>query len=254
MPRFFVPKSDINENTGEITVKGDDARHISRSLRMAVGDIITLCDGESTEYVCLISRFEPTEVVCLIKETSELSTEPPFRANVYQALPKGDKLDTVIQKSTECGAFSLTTFESEFCVAKEKEDSADRKLDRRRRIAFEAAKQCGRGIVPKVLPTLDFKSAILEAANADIPLFCYEGEGTNSLRSILKEKKEKYKKSKEKDPTVSIVIGSEGGFSSDEAKFAKENGMLMAGLGARILRSETVAGFVLACLAYEFEL
>ena len=158
----------------------------------------------------------------------------------------------MIQKSTECGARSITTFESEFCIAKEKEDSAERKLERRRRIALEAAKQCGRGRVPGIYPTVDFKTAVSEAARADIPLFCYEGDGTVPLGELLRERKKEL--NARGIPEISVIIGSEGGFSPEEAKYAKENGMLMAGLGARILRSETVAGFVLSCLVYEFEL
>lgn len=253
MPRFFVTKDSVDIAAGVISVGGEDAKHISRSLRMALGDVITICDGEAAEYDCSIVRFESDRVFCEIKDVHELATEPPFKAAIYQALPKGDKLDTVIQKATECGADSLMTFESEFCIAKEKEDSAVRKLERRRRIALEAAKQCGRGIIPEILPTVDFKTAIKDAAKADIPIFCYEGEGTMPLGELLKQKRADIGNGG-KNPKISVVIGSEGGFSPEEAKFAKENGMLMAGLGRRILRSETVAAFVLACLVYEFEL
>jgi len=252
MPRFFVSADCIDPDAGVLVIDGENAHHISRSLRMAVGDNLTVCDGESTEYECELTSFESDKVYCRIKSAGALSTEPPFSARIYQALPKGDKLDTVIQKSTECGARSITTFESEFCIAKEKEDSAERKLERRRRIALEAAKQCGRGRVPGIYPTVDFKTAVSEAARADIPLFCYEGDGTVPLGELLRERKKEL--NAREIPEISVVIGSEGGFSPEEAKYAKENGMLMAGLGARILRSETVAGFVLSCLVYEFEL
>ncbi|MBQ8005178.1 MAG: 16S rRNA (uracil(1498)-N(3))-methyltransferase [Clostridia bacterium] len=254
MPRFFVAENNIDLVSGVIVIYGDDAHHISRSLRMAVGDHLTVCDGKSFEYSCVLTCFGQNSVSCTIVETKELTTEPPFSVVIYQALPKGDKLDTIIQKSIECGAASLVTFESEFCVAKEKEDSAVRKLERRRRIAAEAAKQCGRGIIPAVYPTMDFESAVKEAAKADIPLFCYEGEGTVTLKSLINQQKKTLDQNKITAPKISVIIGSEGGFSDREAEFAKENGMLMAGLGSRILRSETVAGFVLACLVYEFEL
>ncbi len=253
MPRFFVNENSIDLSGGVIVIEGEDAKHISRSLRMAVGDTVTVCDGKSAEYSCELVRFETDRVFCSIKNACALATEPPFRATIYQALPKGDKLDTIIQKSTECGASALVTFESEFCVAREKAESAQRKLERRRRISLEAAKQCGRGIIPEILPTVDFQDAILRASKADIPIFCFEGEGTMPLGRLLCE--QRYKLMQQKNNLdISVVIGSEGGFSPEEAKFAKENGMLMAGLGSRILRSETVAGFVLACLVYEFEL
>ena len=252
MPRFFVSGDSIDAERKKLVITGEEARHISHSLRASVGDRFIVCDGEGSEYECVASGFDGSTVYCDITATRELTTEPPFDVRIYQALPKGDKLDYVIQKSVECGATSLTTFESEFCVAKEKSDSVERKLERRNKIAFEAAKQCGRGIIPKIYPTLGFREAIIEAAKADVPLFCYEGEGTRSLSELLREGKKSF--IPEKKPTVSVVIGSEGGFSPAEADFAKKNGMLMAGLGSRILRSETVAGFVLACLVYEFEL
>ncbi len=252
MPRFFVPKESFDFENNKVIIIGEDARHISFSLRMAVGDRITVSNGVDAEYDCVLEGFENEKVFCKIESAKELETEPPFVAKIYQALPKGDKLDTVIQKSTECGASFIGTFESEFCIAKEKADSAERKLERRRRIAYEAAKQCGRGRIPEVHSTVDFKTAVREAAKADIPIFCYEGEGTVPLSSLLGSKIKTL--GDIKYPEISVIIGSEGGFSPEEANFAKENGMLMAGLGRRILRCETVAGFVLACLVYELEL
>lgn len=254
MPRFFVSKENFDESSEAVNIVGEAAWHISRSLRMAVGDRITLSDGIDTEYSCVIVGFEKDLVRCSIESKSSFDTEPPFTARIFQALPKGDKLDVIIQKSTECGADSIVTFESEFCIAREKHESAGKKLERRRRIAYEAAKQCGRGRIPKVFPTVDFKSAVLEAAKADVPIFCYEGKGTVSISQLLKAKKKDIFADGGNRPEISVVIGSEGGFSREEAEFAKENGMLLAGLGPRILRSETVAGFVLSCLVYEFEL
>lgn len=254
MPRFFVPQKNIDLEMNSAFICGEDSRHISRSLRMAVGDEIIISDGEGAEYEGVIDRFDGERVYLLIKDCRKITTEPPFKARIFQALPKGDRLDTVIQKSTECGAFSIETFESEFCIAKEKAESAERKLERRRKIALEAAKQCGRGIVPEIRPTCSFEEAVLLAAKADIPIFCYEGEGTLPLGELVCDKRKSLSADRAECPEISVVIGSEGGFSSREAEFAKENGMLLAGLGKRILRTETVAGFVLACLVYEFEL
>ncbi len=253
MAKFFVSKENFDFENGKVSIIGEDARHISFSLRMAVGDHITVSNGIDAEYDSVLEAFEGDRVLCRIEGgEKELETEPPFIAKIYQALPKGDKLDTIIQKSTECGAAFIRPFESEFCIAKEKSDSAERKLERRRRIALEAAKQCGRGRIPEVHPTVDFKNAVLEAAKADVPIFCYEGEGTLPLPELLRA--EAGRMDGKRYPEISVVIGSEGGFSPEEANFAKENGMLMAGLGKRILRCETVAGFVLACLVYELEL
>ena len=249
MPRFFVTKEQIAD--GAVTLLGDDAHHISRSLRMAAGEEITVCDMQKNEYICVLEEFLPDRVVAKILSQSKSDTEPPFSAHLYQALPKGDKLDSVIQKSVECGVFSITTFNSERCIAKEKGDE-EKKLSRRQRIALEAAKQSGRGIIPEIIPTVSFKEAIVRAGKADIALFCYEGDGTVSLKSYLHEKKEQL--SGVDNPTVSVVIGSEGGFSLSEVEAAKAAGLVPIGLGKRILRTETASSFVLGCLCYEFEL
>ena len=250
MPRFFVQKEQIAE--GVVSIFGDDAHHISRALRMAAGECITVCDMQSFEYECELTDFLPDRVLAKVLSTRQSDTEPPYRAHVYQALPKGDKLDSIIQKAVECGAASITTFSSERCVVKVKEDAETKKTERRQRIATEAAKQSGRSLLPTVSPTVSFAEAIRRAAEADIPLFCYEGEDQQTLSGVLKS----YKANAEegKIPTISVVIGSEGGFSLAEVKAAKEAGLISVGLGKRILRTETAASFALSCLVYELEL
>ena len=233
-------------------IRGDDAHHISRSLRMAVGDHITVCDMQKKEYECELVTFADSYVEATIQHTHQSETEPPYFVSVFQALPKGDKLDSVIQKAVECGAGELTTFESERCVVRAKGENEAKKVERRQRIALEAAKQSGRGMVPTVHPTCSFAKAISEAARADIALFCYEGDGTRPLGEILSQARKGL--AADATPTISIVIGSEGGFSLAEAEAARAAGLLPVGLGRRILRTETAAAFALACLVYEFEL
>ena len=248
MPRFFVNTDDIVEN--KIHISGDDAFHISRALRMAAGEHITVCDTEAVEYDCILEEFLPNKVVAAIVESNPSKTEPPFFAHVYQGLPKGDKLETVIQKSVECGASAITTFESEFCIAKSKPEAEKNKLERRNKISVEAAKQSGRAWLPKVYPTVSFDKMLEDAAKADVKIFCYEAEGTLPMGRQLKEALIKV----EGKPVVSIVVGPEGGFSKSEAEKAQKMGFLMCGLGKRILRTETAATFALSCLVYETEL
>jgi 16S rRNA (uracil1498-N3)-methyltransferase len=207
---------------------------------------------ECTDYLCEISDFSKSEVTLRIKETVTTHTEPPFFAAIFQALPKGDKFDTIIQKSVECGASMIVPFESERCVVRAKSDSEQKKLERRSRISLEAAKQCGRGIVPEVKGTVSFKEAVDMAASYDIAIICYEGEsGTSeSLKKLLQEKKAACAA----HPTVSIMIGSEGGFSPSEVEYATGMGLCAVGLGNRILRTETASSFALSCLVYEFEM
>lgn len=249
MPRFFVGQDQIENDI--ITIVGDDAHHISRSLRMAVGDTITLCDMNGNDHECQLISFADSCVRAKIISSHPVTSEPPFRAYLFQALPKGDKLDLIIQKSVECGVFEITTFNSERCIAKERSNE-ENKLKRRQRIALEAAKQSGRGKVPKVNPTVSFDEMIKMTSSCDIKLFCYEKATTATLRSALS----KYisNSSKENVPNIAIIIGSEGGFSAGEAIKAREEGMTEIGLGSRILRTETASSFVLGCLVYEFEL
>ena len=250
MPRFFVRAQQIED--GIVTILGDDAHHISRSLRMAAGETVTVCDMQKFEYECELTDFLPDRVLAHIIREEKCDTEPPYYAHVFQALPKGDKLDSVIQKAVECGASELTTFESERCIVRLKGENESKKVDRRQRISLEAAKQSGRGIVPTVNATVSFREALRRASEADIALFCYEGDGTEALPSALKRARAEIPS--EKIPTVSLMVGSEGGFSIAEAEEAKAAGLIPVGLGKRILRTETAASFALSCLVYELEM
>ena len=252
MPRFFVSKEQISDDI--ITISGDDAHHIARSLRMAVGEHITVCDMQTSEYECELVAFDEDRVVTArILSQRTLGVESPLCITLYQALPKGDKLDTIIQKAVECGVSRVVPFESENCIVRVKQDAENRKTERRNRIAFEAAKQCGRGILPAVEPTLSFDAMLQQALNANLVLFCYEGEDASSLRDVLMQY---HSTSVPNDArkTVAVIIGSEGGFAPKEAERARMAGCMIVNLGPRILRTETASAFVLSALAYEFEL
>lgn len=249
MPRFFVRQTQIFDT--EIVICGEDAHHIARSLRMAVGDAITVCDMQGNEYDCrIVSFLDDREVKVRIVETVSATNEPPCRIRLFQALPKGDKLDTVIQKAIECGASEIVPFESERCVARAKADSEERKTQRRQRIALEAAKQCGRSLLPTVLPTVSFDQMLKMSSEDELCLFCYEGDGTELLGTVLGSERERILSG----GSVSVIIGSEGGFSLSEAERIKSSGARAVGLGKRILRTETASGFVLSCLVYVTEL
>ena len=246
MPRFFVRQERVSGNT--VSIIGEDAHHIARSLRMAVGDEITVCDMQGNEYSCHITSFDDDkEVIASIYSMKHSENEPKIFIKLFQALPKGDKLDTIIQKAVECGVSEIIPFQSERCVVKIKNDSEDRKNERRQKISAEAAKQCGRSVIPHVRAAVGFEDMLRMAGDSELCLFCYEGDGTISLGKILREYDELPK-------SISIVIGSEGGFSQKEVQLAKESGVVLAGLGRRILRTETASGFVLACLVCASEL
>lgn len=253
MPRFFVDPSAVRD--GIVTLTGENAHHVSYSLRLAPGDRIRVCD-QQTAYLCEMLSFDRDTATARILSSSPIDTEPPFTVRLYQALPKGDKLDTVIQKAVECGVAQVIPFESSRCIMRAKPEAEPRKTERRCRIAEEAAKQCGRGVIPTVTPTVTFSEALASAAASDLALFCYEGKDTLPLPLILEQAMPALKEAEAdgRPPEISVIVGSEGGFSPEEAEAARAAGCAMTGLGPRILRTETASGFVLACLIYALEL
>ena len=244
MPRFFTPTDGLGD--GIITIRGEDAHHIARALRMAEGDTVTVCDMQGREHTCRLDKIRDEEVICRILETREGATEPPVHITLYMAYPKGDKLETVVQKAVELGASEIVPFESSRCIKRPSPEKAERNTARLSRIAEEAAKQCGRSRIPEVRMPVSFSEALKSASRCDLAIFCYEGDGTRSLKQILGEAQQ--------TRTVSVVVGCEGGFSREEAEAAAERGFAMANLGRRILRCETAPAFALSSIIYHFEL
>lgn len=245
MARFFVKSSDIGDN--QITISGNDAFHIARSLRMAVGDEVTVCDEDGNEYRTSLSRIRDDECVCDIIEKRKGSTESPVDITLYMAYPKGDKLETVVQKSVELGASGIVPFESSRCIKRPAADKADKITERLSRIGEEAAKQCGRSKLPKISKMIKFSELLTKISDYDLTLFCYEGEGATSLKAAL----EAYSR---QDGKIAVIIGSEGGFSPDEARSITEAGAKCVNLGPRILRCETAPDYCLSAISYHFEL
>jgi 16S rRNA (uracil1498-N3)-methyltransferase len=246
MPRFFITPDNINEENATAAITGDDARHIARSLRMAEGDEVTVCDGCGTEYICTLSRIRDDECRLNLIEKRPATTEPKTKITLLMAYPKGDKLETVIQKAVELGACRIVPFTSSRCVKRPSEDKAEAKTKRLNKIAEEAAKQCGRGIIPTVSVPTTFEAALKIAAEASLPIFCYEADGAKSLKAIL-----------DTSPcpeSISVTVGSEGGFSEAEALAAENAGLILANLGPRILRCETAPDYALSSISYKYEL
>lgn len=244
MPRFFIDKQDISENT--VVLVGEDALHIVQSLRMAIGEELVLCDKEGLDYKGKIAAVSREAVTVEIASSEASASEPPYRVRLYQCLPKGDKLETVIQKAVECGVCEIVPVQSSRCIVKMKPEDVKKKLVRYNRIAEEAAKQSGRGVIPAVLPPRSFKEAIAEMAAFETAFLCYENESGKTIVSALRER--------ESASSVAFLIGPEGGLSEEEVAFAKENGVESLSLGRRILRTETAAPFVLAILSAFYEL
>ncbi len=233
MPRFFI---DTVPAGGTYTITGADAVHIGRSLRMRIGDELTLC-RRGTEYLCRIEGFTTDTVTVEIMSAQPSANEPSLGLTVYQALPKSDKAEFIIQKCTELGASELVFFESKRCVAHLTDP--DKKLVRYERIALEAAKQSGRGLVPQVRYIPDMAGAVRELVSHETPLLCYEKDGSRLSDVAVTS-------------DTAVMIGSEGGFDPEEADLAAQMGAKPIWLGNRILRCETAPVAVTAILMHIF--
>ena len=236
MPRFFV---DSVENDF-IEINGDDARHISLSLRMKKGESLVLCDGKGREAEAVIREAFPESVVLDITERRDSIAEPKTEVVLYQALPKFDKLEYIIQKSVELGVSKIVPVLSSRCISRPDEKTMKKKLERLRKIADEAAKQSGRGKLPEVGELLTFKNAVAEMVKAETPIFFFE-HAEYPLHEIME---------KRRGGKIAMMVGSEGGFSEEEAAFAAEKGALIASLGPRILRCETAPVAALSAIMY----
>lgn len=239
MPKFFVPREQISDNCAYIL--GSDAMHISKVLRMKVGENLFLCDGAGNDYDCCITDIKEDAISFNIIEKKPCLAEPLIKVTLFMALPKGDKMDYVIQKTVELGVHRIVPFSASRCVVKLSGKDAGKKTARWQKIAYEAAKQCGRGIIPQVEEPISFSELVGRVKSFDLPLFFYECEEQNSLKNILSQRSYQ---------TVCAVVGPEGGFSQDEVQQAKAAGFVSVSLGKRILRCETAPGCAVCAIMY----
>lgn len=239
IPRLFVRQSPLM-NGDTVLITGSDANHVRNVLRIPVGGKVRICDGAHMVYSGHVCAFTADGISIQVGEGHPDDSEFPFSVTVYQCLPKGEKTDTVIQKSVELGATELVLVASERCVARPDAKAMEKKLVRWQKIAESAAAQCGRGILPTVRGLLPYADACQEASAADCAFLCYEGAGTVPLRTVLETHKEA--------GSYAFLIGPEGGIAPQEVAIAAENRLTPVGLGKRILRTETASLFVLSAL------
>ena len=239
MRRFFA---DVSGE--DIVITGDDAHHIANVLRLGCGEIIAICDKLGFDYVCEIVSVSKNEVLLKAKEKHPSKGEPKTKVTLYQALLKGDKFEFVIQKAVELGVDRIVPCDSERCVTKIDAKKAKAKTERWNKIAESAAKQSGRGIIPKVEMPMTFKKAAEDFLGRQLPVMAYEEEQHVSLKKVLTQT----------DATdIGLFIGSEGGFAPKEAHFLVDGGAKSVTLGKRILRAETAPIATLAMIFYERE-
>ena len=238
MTRFFVDKDKIKDP--HILIDGDNFQHMSRVLRMREGDSLTICDGEKTDYICTVSNISKKEAVCEILSAEENKNESAVSVTLFQGVPKGAKMDLIIQKCVELGAVKIVPFISKRTVA-----TAKGKFDRFQKISLEAAKQSGRGIIPEVSEIVSFDDALSELKALELPIMAYEESHGFTLKDAIRGKSPK---------SVGILIGPEGGFDITETTAAEKAGVTIVSLGNRILRTETAGLSVISNIMYELEL
>ena len=239
MPRFFVPQRDLED--GKARLQGGEFRHLQRVLRLREGDTVTLFDDAGIEHEGVIVSMSPRVATVRITASAASARESPLAVTLYQGVPKGRKMDLVVEKATELGVVTIVPFVSTFGTASV--GAAESKRERWHRIALAAAKQSGRTTVPAIAPTLTFPEVVTAAAAVDCRLLFFEHAGTAPLPPAPEGTPPK---------TAAVVIGPEGGFSSEETSRALNAGLALCGLGPRILRTETAAIVALALVQARF--
>ncbi len=237
MSKFFIPRENISSE--KLIICGEDVKHITKVLRLGVGDVITCCDGMGNDYEVKISVVG-ADVECEIIKQSKAETEANIRVILIQGIPKAAKMDYIIQKTTELGICEIYPCEMARCVSK---PEGGKKTERWQKIAKEAAKQSGRGIVPLVHDSIKLSDAIEILKSADVAFVPYECAENDFLKPVLQ--------SADSPKTVAFMIGPEGGFDKDEIEKLTTCGIPAISLGKRILRTETAAEAVLAMVMYE---
>lgn len=239
MTRFFVTADELQQE--ELILHGENAKH-AKVLRLKCEEEVLVCDGQGRECLCAVGSMAEDRIALRVKQRRDSETEAAVQVSVYMAFPKADKLEHVIQKATELGAYEIVAFPSARCISRPDEKSLSKKVERWQKIAASAAEQSGRGRIPQVITLPSYKAALERAAKADKALLFYENERATTLRMALESGKYK---------TVSLLTGPEGGLEETEVKQAMDAGLSVCTLGKRILRCETAPLCALSAVMYD---
>ncbi len=244
MHHFFTEPSQIRDP--HIFITGPDVNHMKNVLRIMPGERVGISDGQGTDYVCEVDRLDETEVVLNIFSSEKSYSELASRIYLFQGLPKGDKMELIIQKAVELGVFEIVPVATRRAVVKLDEKKAKKKTERWNAIALGAAKQSGRSLIPEVKPVMRFAEALEYAKELDVLLIPYEmAEGMEKTKEIISAVRQ--------GQSVGVFIGPEGGFDEEEVEKAAAEGAQPVTLGRRILRTETAGLTVLSILMYHLE-
>lgn len=245
MYQFFVDPDQIEGN--RITIMGKDVNHIKNVLRMKVGEeLAVVCSGQEREYRCGIREFLEDRIELELRFIREDAMELPCRVYLFQGLPKGDKMELIIQKCVELGVHEIIPVRTKRAVVKLDEKKAAQKQVRWQGIAEAAAKQSRRGVIPQIHEVLSFEQALSYAGDMDVRMIPYElADGEGSVKKLISGIRD--------GQSVAVFIGPEGGFAKEEIEAAAAQGIGAVSLGRRILRTETAGMAVLAFILYQLE-
>lgn len=248
MQRYFL--LDHQFEGAFVSIVEEDAKHIQRVMRMVPGDTIICCNEKAESFLCEVTEFKQEQVLAKVIEQIDEHPELPVNVTIAQALPKGDKLDLIMQKGTELGATSFMLFHSERSIVKWEKNKLVKKLMRLKKIVKEAAEQSHRIILPELAYHNNLNELILSSNDFDYKVVAYEEEAKlghhHALPQLLKKVRFNEK--------ILVLIGPEGGLSTEEINKLEQADFIKVGLGRRILRTETASLYVLSALSYQFEL
>jgi 16S rRNA (uracil1498-N3)-methyltransferase len=245
--RYFV-KQRANDN--RFIIDEEDRHHIVKVMRMQLGDQIICVDQDGKQAVCALAEITDTSVVADVVQWKEIASELPISITIASGLPKGDKLEWIIQKGTELGAHQFLPFSAARSVVKWDEKKATKKIDRWQKIAKEAAEQSHRAFLPEVFNSISFKELLTKSKDFNYKLVAFEEESRNGETAVFASTLRKMNKG----DSLLLVFGPEGGLTDEEVQQLKNNDFAVCGLGPRILRTETAPLYTLAAISYHFEL
>lgn len=242
MARFFVDKQQITDNLVHIT--GEDVKHITKVLRLNVGDMVSVCAGEGQDYQVELTEVAKEVVRGQVISVQPSQGEPHTKVVLVQGLPKGDKLEYIIQKCTELGVHEIWPVVTQRTVVQLDEKKASQRQQRWQRVALEACKQAGRGIIPQVQPLQKWSQLWTKLPQDALVILPWESAQGQHLKQVLE--------ASAPGKTIYICIGPEGGFEYGEVQMAESHGAHVVTLGSRILRTETAGMAALAMTMYQF--
>lgn len=242
MQRFFMSEAETIEGGTLLVQKGDNFFHLTRSLRVRIGEKLIFCDGKGSDHLCEVREIAADKATLSILQTVPSTGETTCKMRLFQCLAKGDKMDQIVKRCVEMGISEIIPVQSENCVVKLKNGDSG-KVERWQKIAHSAAEQSGRGIIPAVHPAVSLEKALEMMAQSDIKFICYENEEGHSIADI----------DTDGAGSIAFLVGPEGGLSPNEKTKWEQMKIPSVSLGRRILRTENAAAFVLPILQYKLK-